>query len=109
MPCRVSGDLLSETIYQYSRVSHIAENQNAPFHPGDGAFPEKHAEQPEQEAGADQYPQVEIGDARQTQWSDGGRTTQYEEYIEEIAADDVADGYFGVFLQGGYDGGGEFG
>ena len=37
------------------------------------------------------------------------RTTQYEEYIEEITSDDVSDGYFGVFLQGGYDGGGEFG
>lgn len=38
-----------------------------------------------------------------------GKTTQYEEYIEEITSDDVSDGYFGVFLQGGYDGGGEFG
>ena len=32
-----------------------------------------------------------------------------QEYIEEITSDDVSDGYFGVFLQGGYDGGGEFG
>lgn len=105
----MSVNLLLEVVYQYRCVGNVAENQNTSFQPGDDAFPEKDTEQPKQEAGPNKYPQIEIGDARQTQWSDGGRTTQYEEYIEEITSDDVSDGYFGAFLQGGYDGGGKFG
>ncbi len=89
-------NLLLEVVYQYRCVGNVAENQNASFHPGDDAFPEKDTEQPKQDAGPYEYPQIEIGDARQTQWSDGGRTTQYEEYIEEITSDDVSDGYFGA-------------
>ena len=79
-------NLLLEVVYQYRCVGNVAENQNASFHPGDDAFPEKDTEQPKQDAGPYEYPQIEIGDARQTQWSDGGRTTQYEEYIEEITS-----------------------
>ena len=90
-------NLLLEVVYQYRCVGNVAENQNASSHPGDDAFPEKDTEQPKQDAGPYEYPQIEIGDARQTQWSDGGRTTQYEEYIEEITSDDVSDGYFGDF------------
>ena len=109
MPSRVFVNLLLEVVYQYRCVGNVAENQNASFHPGDDAFPEKDTEQPKQDAGPYEYPQIEIGDARQTQWSDGGRTTQYEEYIEEITSDGVSVDYFGLFLHGGYDGGGEFG
>ena len=64
-------NLLLEVVYQYRCVGNVAENQNASFHPGDDAFPEKDTEQPKQDAGPYEYPQIEIGDARQTQWSDG--------------------------------------
>ena len=100
---------MSEVAYQYSHVGRVAEHQNASFDSGNGAFPEEQAEQPEQDARPHEYPQIEIGDARQTHWGDGSRTAQHEEYVEEIASDGVPDGYFGVFLQGGYDGGGKFG
>lgn len=85
IPRRVSVNLLLEVVYQYRCVGNVAENQNAPFQPGDDAFPEKDTEQPKQEAGPNKYPQIEIGDARQTQWSDGGRTTQHKEYIEVMS------------------------
>ena len=34
-------NLLLEVVYQYRCVGNVAENQNASFHPGDDAFPEK--------------------------------------------------------------------
>ena len=44
-------NLLLEVVYQYRCVGNVAENQNASFHPGDDAFPEKDTEQPKQDAG----------------------------------------------------------
>lgn len=41
IPRRVSVNLLLEVVYQYRCVGNVAENQNASFHPGDDAFPEK--------------------------------------------------------------------
>ena len=41
--------MLLEVVYQYRCVGNVAENQNAPFQPGDDAFPEKDTEQPKQE------------------------------------------------------------
>ena len=37
-------NLLLEVVYQYRCVGNVAENQNASFHPGYDAFPEKDTE-----------------------------------------------------------------
>ena len=53
-------------------VSHIAGNEQTALNARNGALAEEHAENPQQDAGADQYQQVQIVDARQVQGSDGG-------------------------------------
>ena len=91
-------------IDQRNRICYVAKHQYAAFDARDGPFGEEQAEQPQQDARTDQRQQVEISDSREVQWRDGGTATQYEEDIEQVAADGVSDGNLRIPLQGGNDG-----